>query len=53
MAPEVLLPGPQLEDLPEQDERRDDGGGLEVDVDRAVHAERVGEDARARRWRPR
>ena len=35
--PGGLFAGAQLQDLTEQDEGGDDGGGLEVDVDRAVH----------------
>jgi hypothetical protein len=38
------ITGAELEDLPQQDERRDDGRGFEVDVDRAVHPEGFGED---------
>ncbi len=36
--------GAKLEDLPEQDQRGDDGGGLEVHRDTAVHPERLRED---------
>ena len=42
-----LLAGAQLQDLPQQDQGGDDGGGFEVDVDGArVTAEGVGEDTR-------
>ena len=46
MALDGLAPGPQLEHLAEQDQRRDDRGGLEVDRDVPVMvAERGREDA--------
>ncbi len=38
------LAGPELQDLPQQDERGDDGGRLEVHLDGPVLAERLGED---------
>ena len=49
-----LFPGAQLQDLAEQDQGGDDGGGLEVHVDGpSMSRNDFGEDARARRWRPR
>ena len=49
-----LAPGPQLQHLPEQHQRGDDGGGLEVHRDVAhVVAERGREDARGRASPPR
>ena len=47
------LAGAELEDLAEQDEGGDDGGGLEVHVDGAVHHGTRRGRCRARRWRRR
>ena len=46
--------GAEFHDLAEQDERRDGGGGFEVDVGISAHAaKRGGKNSAARGWRPR